>query len=385
MEQPISSRARVAIAGGGVAALEAALALRALAGDRVRLTLISPNATFFYRPAATVETVRGGPAHAYDLRAIAADLGAAYHQAGLEAVAPQQHWVRLANGARLAYDALILALGARARAGVPGALTFRDQRDVPQYRRVLSDVLTGRIGRLVLAVPSRDSWPLPAYELALLTAARAAQEEVGVEIALVTPEPAPLGVFGSKASRVVGDLLAERRVRFVGASIPHSVRRDGSLNIQFDGAIEADRVVAVPELRGQRITGVPANWSGFVPTDAVGRVTDVTDVYAAGDMTTFPVRQGGIAAQQADRIAHTIAAGLGAPVKELREARVLLARLLDGDSGLVLRTELDEFGQPTKATIEHYEPRRDAAPKVFARYLTPYLSGHGASSKVAAA
>ena len=117
MEQPISSRARVAIAGGGVAALEAALALRALAGDRVRLTLISPNATFFYRPAATVETVRGGPAHAYDLRAIAADLGAAYHQAGLEAVAPQQHWVRLANGARLAYDALILALGARARAG----------------------------------------------------------------------------------------------------------------------------------------------------------------------------------------------------------------------------------------------------------------------------
>lgn len=132
--------------------------------------------------------------------------------------------------------------------------------------------------------------------------------------------------------------------------------------------------MAVPELRGRRITGVPANWLGFVPTDGAGRVEGLTNVYAAGDMTSFPIKQGGLAAQQADVIAHTIAARLGAPVKELQPNRILRARLLHGEGALVLRTELDLLGRPTKATIEHRESRQATDLKVFGRYLTPYLS-----------
>jgi sulfide:quinone oxidoreductase len=120
--------------------------------------------------------------------------------------------------------------------------------------------------------------------------------------------------------------------------------------------------------------GIPTNWSGFVPTDGLGRVEGLANVYAAGDMSTFPIKQGGLAAQQADAIAHTIAASLGAPVKELHETRILRARLVHGEGAVVLRTALDALGRPTGATIEHRESRRAPDLKVFGRYLTPYLA-----------
>ena len=190
---------------------------------------------------------------------------------------------------------------------------------------------------------------------------------------VVSPEPAPLAVFGDRASAVVASQLEDRGIRFVRA-IPHSVRGDGALALQFDAPIQADRVVAVPELHGPRVAGVPASWSGFVPTDSRGRVEGFANVYAAGDMTSYPVKQGGIAAQQADVIAHTIAAELGAPVKELRNTMILRARLLDGEGALVLRTELDPLGRPMGATIEHRESRRAGDLKLFGLYLTPYLA-----------
>ncbi len=369
-------RKRVVIAGGGFAALEAALALRALAKNRVDLAMISPSANFSYRPAATIEAFDESPPPRFDLGQIAADLDATYDRDALEAVAPKQRFVRLASGAILDYDFLVLAVGARPTPAVPGALTFRDQRDLPRFRVLLDELAAGGIGSLVFAVPSRDAWSLPVYELALMSARHAERHDATVEIVVVTPEEAPLAVFGPHASRLVAKLLWERGIRFEGSSIPHSVRPDGSLALQFDAPIDADRVVAVPELHGPRITGLPANWAGFVPTDSLGRVEGFADVYAAGDMSTYPIKQGGLAAQQADLIAQTIAAELGAPVKELRQNRILRARFLDGEGAVALRTELDAWGQPTGATLEHQESRHAPDLKVFGLYLTPYLSIH---------
>ena len=53
---------RVVIAGGGVAALEAALALRALAEDRVSVELLAPETQFWYRPLAVTEPTSGSRA-----------------------------------------------------------------------------------------------------------------------------------------------------------------------------------------------------------------------------------------------------------------------------------------------------------------------------------
>lgn len=370
----VGEHARVVIAGGGFAALEAALALRAMASERIALTLLSPEPVLHYGPAATAEAFLGARGQGYDLRAIANDLGAVYHRARLEWVSPQEQLVEISSGARLHYDALILAMGARAVEGIPGALTFRDQRDLGGLRHMLAELEAGVVHRMVFAVPTGCSWPLPLYELALLAATRVVDLGLGAEIMLVSPEPEPLALFGTQGSRLVRDLLRERGVRFIGATAGFRVSRDGLL-ITFSGSIAADRFVAAPELRGTRIAGVPASWWGFVPTDICGRVESLAGVYAAGDMTTFPIKQGGLAAQQADRVAHTIASCLGAPVKELRTDHVLRARLLGGERTLVLRTELDAFGNPTSASLEHVDRNLPVgSPKVYGRYLTPYLA-----------
>lgn len=364
----------VVIAGGSFAALEAALALRARPAVRTHLTLISRDSEFAYRPAATAEAFGDVPPRAYDLDAIAGDLRAVYRKDRLESVASRRKYVRLASGARVTYDALILAVGARARAGVPGALMFRDQRDVPRFRRLLREVEAGTVARLLFAVPPGFTWPLPLYELALLASSYAARCGVKTQIILVSPEHAPLDVFGTEASRLVADLLARREVRFVGSCTASGVRRDGSLAVEFDGQIEADRVVAVPQLRANRVTGVPADRWGFVATDTCGQVEGLKNVYAAGDMTTCPIKQGGLATQQADRIADSIAAAVGAPPQGMGDAIVLAARLLGGEHPLFLCVELDADSQPVTATLVHGESDQlIGRSKVLGRYLTPYL------------
>jgi sulfide:quinone oxidoreductase len=227
---------------------------------------------------------------------------------------------------------------------------------------------------IVFALPTGAAWPLGLYELALLSASHARERGLALASTLVTPEREPLELFGTNASAVVRGLLEERGVRFVGGAVAAGVRRDGSLALADGGLIQADRVLALPELRGRRFTGIPAGRSGFVPVDASGRVEGLDDVYAAGDMTTFPVKQGGLASQQADVVAQTIAAGLGVPVKGARAPRVLHARVLGGQSPVFLRTEFDWSGRPMRGTVIRADEEDDTkAAKVFGRYLVPYL------------
>lgn len=363
--------AQVLIVGGGFAGVEAVLALRALAGDRVTLRLLAPDPVFHYRPSATSEPFDLAPSRSYDLRAILADVGARFHQSRLEAVASRRRFVRTASGARLEYDALIVASGARAVVGVPGAITFRDQRDIPLIRRLLADVEAGRVRRVVFALPTGSVWPLPLYELALLAARHAHDCGLALQCSVVTPESEPLAVFGAEASALVRGLLEERGVRLVAAAVARNVERDGSLSLTDGEAIAADRVVALPELRGRRFTGVPTGRLGFVPVDACGRVEGLQDVYAAGDVTTCPIKQGGLAAQQADVVAQTIVASLGVPVRQFRPPHVLQARLLGGDRPVFLRTEFDATGQAISAALVRDDT--EDGEKVLGRYLIPYL------------
>jgi len=270
----------------------------------------------------------------------------------------------------------VLAVGARAVVAIPGALTFRDQQQVPHVRRLVSELPSETINRIVFAVPGGCSWPLPLYELALLTAARLGELDAAGEVMLVSPEATPLCVFGEEASGLVAHLLAERGVRFLGDVEPEKVDRSGALVLASGETIEADRVVAATGLRGPRITGLPADRSGFVATDELGSVVGLPDVYAVGDMTSFPIKQGGLAAQQADVIAQRIAAAHGASATQPRIQRVLRARLIGGPNPVFLRTELDELGQATASTLhgQFNDSESDTrAEKVFGRYLAPYL------------
>ena len=373
---PLPYGARVLIAGGGFAAVEAMLALRELAGERVTIDVVSLHRRFAYRPSATGEPFDDVPPLAYDLAEIAEDLGARHRVDRVEAVAPAVGHVRLASGARLAYDTLVLAFGAQLRTSVAGALMFTGQRDVAHIRNLLDELTRGAVHDVVFAVPAGVSWPLPLYELALLTGGFVRKRGLAADVSIVTPERAPLEVFGERAGALVRELLDECGVRFLARRTPDRVHRDGRLTLRWPAAeLDADRVIAVPNMVGREIPGIPRSLYGFVPTDDRGRVYGLEDVYAAGDMTTYPIKQGGLAAQQADAIAADIAARVSrAPAPEPRE-RVLSARLIGGPRPVELHVTLDGAGRARDARIATLAPGEvpPVSEKVFGRYLVPYL------------
>src|SRR5829696_1350375 len=130
----------VTVLGGGPAAAELLLALRSLAADRVTLELITPDPQLPLRAASTGAVFGEATMEVYNLAQLAADIGARLRLDTAEAVAPRARRVRLATGATASYDALVVALGARARVGVAGATTFRDQRDAHVVRALLDDL-----------------------------------------------------------------------------------------------------------------------------------------------------------------------------------------------------------------------------------------------------
>ena len=362
---------RVTVAGGGFAAAELLLALRAMAEERVQLELIVPSTRFSFRPASTGAPFGQARVHVYDLERLAADVGARLRRDSVEAVAPAAHRLRLASGAHADYDVLVVAVGARARSAIAGATTFRDERDQHHVARIADALKSGSVEHVAFAAPAGVTWTLPLYELALLTAAAAGPS---AQIAVVTPERKPLEVFGAAVSRAVADLLEARAIRVIVNSRPLGAMRS-QLALADGGSIPAEHVIAVPRLVGRRLAGVPSGWDGFIPTDARGGVQGLRDVFAAGDVCDFPVKQGGLAAQQADVIAAELAAGAGAAVAQPEGRYVLRSRLLGADGPLYLRTELDDRGRPVPgaATVSAEAPWWPAA-KAFGRYLSPWMA-----------
>ena len=364
----------VVVLGGGIAAAEAVLALRAHADDRVTIELIAADPWLTLRPAATVSPFSGTPVGRFDLAELARDAGATLIVDRVEAVAPATRRVRLASGAQREYDALILALGARARAAVPGALTFRDQRDAAQLEHLLADLRRGELESLAITAPAGVSWTLPAYELALLAAAEVEHLGLSTRVSLVTPEHSPLEVFGGAASTAVAGVLAERGVDLATSSTPAAVDRHG-LRLADGGAVPADRVVAAPALVGRRLPGVPADFGGFVATRALGGVVGLDGVYTAGDMTSFPVKQGGLAAQQADTVAAVVAARAGAHPPMPLLTSILRTQLFGAPGPMFLEASIDREGRPVPGASYVYEE----APwcptgTFFGRHLTPWIA-----------
>jgi sulfide:quinone oxidoreductase len=366
-----SDKLHVLVAGGGVAALEAMVALRKLAGELVDVELMSPDTDFFYRPLAVAQPFGLGEVLRFDLPSLARGCGARHSLGSVVAVRGEDKQAWTSRNASFTYDALLIAIGARPREALPGALTFRGEADVRLVTGLLTDLDRGLARRVVFALPGGVTWPLPLYELALLTADHLAREgNTEAKLTFVTPESAPLALLGSDASEAVAGLLAERAIDLVTDSYPDAFVQ-GRLRVVPDPAIEADVVVSLPRLRGVPLAGVPQDEDLFVRIDSFGRVPELEDVYAAGDITTFPVKQGGLAAQQADVVAAVIAAAAGAEVSPEPFEPVVRGLVLSS-SPLFLRSELG--GGHGKVSSADTEALWWPASKIAARYLSPYLA-----------
>ena len=360
---------RVLIAGGGVAALEAALALRALAGERVAVELLAPGPDFVNRPA----TVRN-PFAALETPRLPldrlVDLGIAVRSDGLATVDADRHRLRTTDGAVLDYDRLIVATGAHAVQSVPGATHFAGPRDAGAVERVLRTVARDPTLTLTLALAPTVTWPVPFYELALLSAGALARRDAGTaRVLVVTHEQRPLELFGPTATDAVARLLQAAGVEVTVGTAPTGVF-DGALMLGTTGLVPAGEVIAVPALRGRPVAGLAHDEAGFLPVDAHARVAGAAGVFAAGDGTDGPVKQGGLAAQQADAAALWIAAEAGAPVDPEPPAPVLRAVMLTPDGHLHLRAPL---GEPERGEVAA-SPLWRPSGKIAARYLTGFLA-----------
>jgi sulfide:quinone oxidoreductase len=361
---------RVLIAGGGVVGLEMLLALRDLAGERTTRTLLTPEAEFVYRPMAVGEPFGRGLAKRHRLEEITDDVEAELVAGSLESVDAASSQAVTADGRRLDYDALVIGIGADSEPALPRVLTWTPEADGEVYGGLLRDLDEGYSKQVAFVIPIGVAWPLPGYELALMTAWQArGMGQDDVQITVYTHEPAPLAIFGSAASRALRADLDE-----VGVDVRTNalVIDDGAGNLVVEPGLRplrAQRIVALARAVGRPIGGVPSDDRGFVRCNRFGQVDGLDDVWAAGDATTFPVKQGGLAAQMADAAAQAIAARAGADVTPEPFKPVMRGVLLTGRGQQWIRGPIgDDEGEAERHAL-FWPPT-----KIAGRYLSPYLA-----------
>ena len=362
------------IAGGGVAALECALALAELAPSRTAVHVLAPEPEFVYRPLAVREPFAYGPHSTYPLAPIVRDAGADLVADRLTWVDPAAQSVHTEGGAELAYDALVIAVGAIARPCYEHALTIDDRHLDEAMHGLIQDVEGGYVRELAFVVPARIGWPFPVYELALMSAGRAYDMGVELAVTIVTPEDRPLAIFGEAASEAVEERLSRANVTTLTSAYAE-VPAVGEVRVSpGDRVVKAQRVVALPELYGPPIRGLPSGEHGFLRTDAHGRLDGVGPIYAAGDASDFPVKQGGLAAQQADAVAESIAALAGANVTPQPFAPLMRGMLLTAGKPLYLSARITGGAGFSSEVSE--TPIDGPPAKIAAKYLAPYLLEH---------
>lgn len=360
------------IVGGGIAGLEAALALNQLAPDRGHVTLIAPEPEFVYKPMVVAEPFWGEPAERHELASALEELGTSFVEDSVVSVDPASHSIELGDGSNMRYDILLIAVGGRPRPAYRTAETFWSSKTSLPIAALLDQVAASPGRTLAFVVPPGCSWPLPLYELALMTQRRIQEQgPYGVRVQIFSPEESPLAIFGAPASAAVAELLRGRGIDFHAFN---SIEEENGNLVTHPGALplEAGAVIALPVIEGPAIRGIPADEHGFISVDLNLRVPGTTDIFAAGDGTTFPVKQGGLATQQADVAAEHIAAELGAPVEPTRFEPVLRGQLITGPDSLNLSHALAGGRGEGEASLDYlwWPPG-----KVAGRYLGPWLRG----------
>jgi sulfide:quinone oxidoreductase len=369
------SKFRVVICGGGIAAVEGLLRLRRLVGDAAEIELVAPADELVYRPMAVHEPFAFGPPRRYPLRRVARDADAEWTKDALEWVDPDAQVVHTAAGRRVEYDALLVAVGARQVEAYKHVATFRDAEADATYHGIVQDIEGGYTRRMAFVQPVGPVWPLPIYELALMTAERAESMDVrDLELSLVTPEPRPLAVFGTGVSDVVTDRLARAGVKVYASSLA-KVSEKHRLVIQPQNVeLEDQRIVAMPRIAGPAIRGLPGGGAhGFLPIDKHCAVRGTGGrVFAAGDVANYPIKHGGLGAQMADAAAAKIAVLLGARSEAPPFSPVIRGKLLTGADPVYMSAR--PVGAESFESEVFDDPPWPAEDKVIAEELGPYLA-----------
>jgi sulfide:quinone oxidoreductase len=207
-----------------------------------------------------------------------------------------------------------------------------------------------------------------------MTAGRAFDMDIDLKVTIATPEERPLAIFGEAVSDAVSARLAASRIDVISSAYPE-VPHTGEVVINpGDRHVAADRVVALPELFGPSLRGIPLSQHGFIKVNQHGRANQVANIYAAGDATDFPVKHGGVSAQQADVAAEAIAALAGADISPQPFHPVIRGMLLTGEDPIYMTARITG-GQGFSSEVSD-GPMWNPPTKIASRYLSRCLNGH---------
>jgi len=258
-------------------------------------------------------------------------------QAEVQEIDPDRAVVR-ADGEDLAYDYLVVALGADlASEAMPGFGTivhnFFDLEGAARLWTALQGFSGGRVAVLVSSLPYKC--PAAPYEAALLLDDALRQRGVRdrSEIHIFTPEPQPMPVAGPAMGEAVVGMLAAKGISFHPTLSLDHVDPAGQELVFKDGRREVfDLLAGVPPHRPPHVVKESplSNEAGWVPVDQHTLATPFENVYAIGDVTTITLANGR-PLPKAGTFAHA-------------EAEAVAARIAAQISGNVPQAEFDGAG-----------------------------------------
>lgn len=314
-------RHRAVVVGGGLAGLESALYLKARLGDQVAVTLISDQPRFVYRPFLTYVTFGLDPDHIHlDLKMIADQQDFRLLLGRVDHVDPARRLVQFGSQS-VAYDSLILATGAAAvEEAIPGlrrGYTVWSEKEMLALRDRLGSAVESPpdsvLTRVVFLVPPGALWTGPIYELALMTATWltwvGARDSFDLHI--LTPELRHVEALGEKVHDQLAESLIVRGIRATLGARATAVKRD-TVRLGDGEEVPFDLLINAAVYHGAGLKNdLPVDEKGFYRTRTNTRqIVSDDQIYAVGDGSDYPVKQGFLALLQADAAGEHIASRL---------------------------------------------------------------------------
>ncbi len=369
------ARQVVCVVGAGAAGLEALLSAREELGPEIDLRLIAPEREFRYRPMSAGSLFRPARERGLAIGDVVGEIGAKWLADRVEVVHDAERSLLTRDGDTERFDFLLLAVGARSRRTLRQGYVWERGGDPGFLDRILAEIVADEVRSVAVVVPRGARWPLPACELALVLAWRAAGTDT--RVVLITAEGAPLDALGPEASDAVVRELDAAGVEVISGV---EVTEDASSNAKSAGPVrvilvpedpagrtdaltgkpatidvdrdladqqigsridparmrpgagssaEYDRLISLPSVDGPSIAGVASDAVGFVEVDEGLRVCGSERVWAAGGCIAAALEHSALAARQADAAVAAIAAAMNIATEQ-PVAPMLTGMLLTG-------------------------------------------------------
>jgi sulfide:quinone oxidoreductase len=212
----------------------------------------------------------------------------------VRAIDPAAHTVTLVEGTDIAFDALVIATGARnAIDNIPGLRDAVHQRVAVHYysadaaaqaHEALRAFTGGKLVFLVTSQPYRC--PVAPYEGALLAAdlLRDNGSRVEAEISVYSPEKHPMPSAGPYAGPELVALLTDNGIDFFGEHAVASIDADRrQIHFRNGATTTFDLLVFVPPHE----PAVTLDGPGWIGVDATTMQTQHPGIFAIGDTTVI--------------------------------------------------------------------------------------------------